>query len=218
MKNIIFILVTCFTMAGYSQEIRSHLTKLNLKGKIKSVKETQYKVIEKFGETIKVKSRFFTWMFNEKGNIMEEKENNFKYKYDEKGNLMEKDRYSSDGSFLDYKHTYTYDEKGNMIEENGYDNAYAYSKGILDYQSLHKYDEKGNLIEKNRYDSRGNLNYKDKYDKKGSKIETSYYDSEDRLAYKSNYTYKYDPQGNWIIQTEYGNNKSVIIEREIEYY
>lgn len=142
MKKI--ILATLSASCNQSEK-KNDLTEENLKGKVKSIKETPYEAVDKFGQI-------------EKGNVLYD---NFIFPftiYDEKGNKIEENHYDSDGN-LSSKDTYEYDENGNNIEKNNYD-----SDGRLGYKLIYKYNEKGNMIEKNNYDSNGRLDYKYTYE------------------------------------------------------
>ncbi len=235
MKKIILATLSVLYLVSYGQSKKKNdLTEENLKGKVKSIKETTYEAVDKFGQIEKGNvfyDRFsllfnspFTIIYNEKGNKIEKNYYNSDgslkskttYKYDEKGNNIEENIYGSDGS-LKSKTTYKYDKKGNNIEENTYD-----SDSRLNFKATYKYNEKGNIIEKNYYDSDGRLNFKAtyKYDKKGNNIEYNicYSDgSLDKTTYK--YKYEYDKNNNWTQQVTYENNKPTqITERIIEYY
>ena len=143
MKKI--ILATLSASCNQSEK-KNDLTEENLKGKVKSIKETTYKAVDKFEQI-------------EKGDVL----NNYFNIYNEKGNKIEDNFYDSDGN-LSSKDTYEYDEKGNKIEENWYN-----SDGSLDSKYTYKYDEKGNIIEENYHNSNGRLyekhTYKYEYDK-----------------------------------------------------
>ena len=234
MKKIILATLSVLCLVSCNQlekktEKKNDLTEENLKGKVKSIKETPYDAIEKFGQLEKGDvsySVFFPSSFtiyNEKGNKIEVNGYNpdgslyskTTYKYDEKGNKIEQNKYNSNGS-LDYKSTYKYDEKGSNIEENRYN-----SDGSLIVKYTYKYDEKGNIIEVNGNHPDGSFLSKStfKYDKKGNKIEENINYATDWLDSKSTYKYEYDKNNNWIQQVEYKNNKPIqITERIIEYY
>ena len=147
MKKIILAILSVLYLVSYGQlEKKNDLTEENLKGKVKSIKETTYKAVDKFGQI-------------KKGNVL----NNYFTIYNKKGNTIEGNEYYSDGS-LNYKTTYKYDEKGNKIEKN-----IDGSVDRLGYKYTYKYDEKGNTIEQNIYyhGSRPaeNYSYKYEYDK-----------------------------------------------------
>ena len=199
MKKIILAILSVLYLVSYGQlEKKNDLTEENLKGKVKSIKETTYKAVDKFGQI-------------KKGNVL----NNYFTIYNKKGNTIEGNEYYSDGS-LNYKTTYKYDEKGNKIEKN----TYKYD-GSLNYKTTYKYDEKGNKIEKNIDGSVDRLGYKYtyKYDEKGNTIEQNIYYHGSRPAENYSYKYEYDKNNNWTQEIEYFNTIPVYItERIIEYY
>ena len=226
MKKIILAILSVLRLVSCKQsEKKNDLTEENLKGKVKSIKETPYEAVDKFGQIEKGNVLYDDFIFpftiyDEKGNKIEEyhydEDGNLSskdtYEYDEKGNNIERNWYDSDGR-LGYKLIYKYNEKGNIIEENYYD-----SNGSLSYKTTYKYDKKGNKIEDNSYDSDGSLNSKTtyKYDEKGNMIE---YNTDGRFGEKYTYKYEYDKNNNWIQQVTYEDNKPIqITERIIEYY
>ena len=225
MEKIILAILSVLRLVSCKQsEKKNDLTEENLKGKVKSIKETLYEAVDKFGQIEKGNwfNNYFT-IYDKKGNIIEENDydsdgslnSKTTYKYDEKGNKIEENDYDSDGR-LSYKYTYKYDEKGNIIEENHYD-----SDGRLRSKYTYKYDKKGNMIEANFYNSDGSLSFKFtyKYDEKGNMIEVTYYDSDGSLNYKTTYKYEYDKNNNWTQKIQYRNTiPNIITERIIEYY
>ena len=226
MKKIILVILSVLCLVSCNQsEKKNDLTEENLKGKVKSIKETLYEAVDKFGQIEKgdVLNNYFN-IYNEKGNKIEENRYDsdgslyFKdtYKYDEKGNKIEENRYNSDGSLYS-KTTYKYDEKGNMIEDNFYDS----DDGSFIYKNTYKYDEKGNKIEEYHYDEDGKFIYKNtyKYDEKGNIIEEKIYHSDGRFGNTYTYKYEYDKNNNWTQRIKYKNTiPRRITERIIEYY
>ena len=157
MKKIILATLSVLYLVSYGQSKKKNdLTEENLKGKVKSIKETTYEAVDKFGQIEKGNVFYdrFSLLFNSPFTII----------YNEKGNKIEKNYYNSDGS-LKSKTTYKYDKKGNNIEENTYD-----SDSRLNFKATYKYDKKGNNIEYNICYSDGSLDkttykYKYEYDK-----------------------------------------------------
>ena len=166
MKKIILATLSVLCLVSCNQlekktEKKNDLTEENLKGKVKSIKETPYDAIEKFGQLEKGDvsySVFFPSSFtiyNEKGNKIEVNGYNpdgslyskTTYKYDEKGNKIEK---NIDGSVdrLGYKYTYKYDEKGNTIEQNIY---YHGSRPAENYSYKYEYDKNNNWTQEIEY-------------------------------------------------------------------
>ena len=106
MREILSLFFVGLFLIGFSQkeEKQTDLEKENLKGKVKSVTETQYRSVEKFGEL-------------QKGNLYEK----YTFKYDYKGNKTEFADYNSDGSLRDKRtFKYEYDSKGNWTKRVSY--------------------------------------------------------------------------------------------------
>ena len=248
-KQWLAFLTMCFLVfACGSDDKKNDLEETNLNGKVKSVKETMYSAVEKFGEP--VKDEFITqyvYYFNKDGFIKEtdvfnesdELKERWKRKYDDDGNLIESNMYNSDGE-LEEKRKGKYDD-GNIIE------AYIYDKyGELKEKWKHEYDNDGNKIESSIYDKDGELKERWKYkyyddgnqtesnnynegeelkgswvskkDDDGNLIELNYYE-DGELMFKTEYEYKEFDNKNWLIRIGYEEEKATeIIEREIEYY
>ncbi len=136
-KIILLIILSSLCFNSFAQK-KNDLTKENLKGKVKSLKITKYKAIDKFGEIIKGK-----------------KEDAYHILYNEKGNKTEVSHYKPNGN-LDYKGIYKYNERGNLIEDSFYK-----SDGRLDCKSVYKYDERGSQIEVSHYKPDGSLRNKE---------------------------------------------------------
>ncbi|MFA5557000.1 MAG: hypothetical protein WCY06_00040 [Flavobacteriaceae bacterium] len=231
---IVGLFLILFFVGCKSEKTENDLTKANLKGKVKSTKETPYKAVEKFGEVTKgnvyINKFYFSddnldiissikhIVYNEIGNETENRDydsngNTLKrrtFNYDEKGKRISQSVYNPKG--LEYKESYKYDEKGNQIEWSWYN-----SDGKLKSKYPCKYDEKGNLIEQSRYNSYGELKWKHtyKYDEKGNEIEESRYDSDGELDLK--YTSKYDEKGNKIEESKYNPDGELVSKTTSKY-
>ena len=246
MKKLILILLCLpmiFSCRDEKNKIENDLSKENIIGNPKEIKEYRYSAKELFGEAQKEKLLHENIVrFNSEGNITEFIRNNSqsyktyyneitkqkekthiydgeelvgleKYKYDENGNQIEESSYSN-GKLVGLE-KYKYDENGNQIEKS------SYSDGELDRRSFkYKYDENGNQIEKGSY-FEGKLErfYKYKYDENGNKIETNKFYSDGELGYSKKNKYSYLKNKNWIKYIEYNeqNNPTYIIEREFIY-
>ena len=219
MKNIkVQLLFTVLLIVTLSCSVENDLSKTELKGKVKSVKEISYSAIKKFGKLTKdVKKRennkeYDTYKeYNIEGNIILEQkyyssgsmrdQNSFKYK----GMLklgFDTEFYNGD-KILNFKSIFKYDDKRNIIEESNY---YDIDESPVK-KTTYKYDDKGNQVEMAIYSEDGNLNLKDisKYDNKGNKVEFNSYSGNGDLRFKS--IYEYDDQGNeveWISYNEDG--------------
>lgn len=190
------------------------LKRLNLKGKVESLKEIPYEAIERFGIIEKGKisrnhSQFehYKILFNNKGNVK------IRYTYDSEGKTIEKytsiyddndwliesqkhtNRYTTFGN-LDYKWIYKYDEKGNQIESSKFN-----YDGQLDMMEKHKNDSNGNAFQTDNYNSDGRLvlQWQSEYDEKGNMVLRKGYDSEGRLFWTL--TSKYNRRGNLVEMT-----------------
>lgn len=163
-------------------------------GNVKSLRETSYGVIEKFGKITKGKIilNFGKIFFNRNGKEIE------KYVYD---------RFNKD---IETKWTYKYDDKGNVIEKNDYmfvqhlstkSFKNKYYKGVLVEQEEHlgnhlwkkihyKYDDKLNVVQQVTYDKYGEIIERIiyRYDENGNVITKKWYLNNKLFSHKS---YKY---------------------------
>ena len=117
MEKIILVILSVLCLVSCNQsEKKNDLTEENLKGKVKSIKETTYEAVDKFGQI-------------EKGDILVDSsavytdDGRFKI-YNEKGNKIEENWYDSDGSLYE-KHTYKYeyDKNNNWTQRIQYKNT-----------------------------------------------------------------------------------------------
>ncbi|MCL2327972.1 MAG: hypothetical protein FWC39_05595 [Bacteroidetes bacterium] len=119
-------------------------------GNVKSVKETTYKVSEKFGEAIKGEIlNTAVWKYDDKGRLVEEPYK--KYKYDANGNKTEQATHDSVGN-LKTRITWSYNEKNKITEQNKYD-----SDRKLISKTKWKYNDDGYCIDKSKFDKEGKL-------------------------------------------------------------
>ena len=221
MKKLLLILLCLpmiFSCRDEKNKIENDLSKYNIIGNPKEIKEHHYSAKELFGEAQKEKLLHENILrFNSEGNITEFIRNNsqsYKTYYNEITKQKEK-THIYDGEELVALKKYKCDENGNQIEES------SYSDGELDRRSFkYKYDENGNQIEKGSY-FEGKLErfYKYKYDENGNKIETNKIYSDGELGYSKKNKYSYFKDKNWIKHIEYNeqNNPTYIIEREFIY-
>lgn len=236
-----FFIISCSTE---SKKPKNSIENLDLKGKVKSLVETNYYTEIKDGKIQKTKVlSVIICLFNEKGNFIERKYfdsdsiqiSKSIFKYDMEGNLIEKITIDKAGD-LAYKETYKYDGKENLIEKISLNNS-----AKSEYKETYKYDEKGNEIEMNSYITDGSLGviyvFKDeggniinnknkpyngpgtkilnKYDEKGNKTEERLYKWDG--MFDSKYINKFDVQGNKIESDVYNSNDSLIYKFIYEY-
>ena len=218
MKNIFpLILVMIATVSCANDQGKDVLYDFNLKGKVKSIRQSNFAALEKDGEIItgtKIDNMNFTAythvevaQFNEDGNMYETNgygsEGNLIYKmtvnHGENGNLIGDYSYDLNNELIN-KCDYNYHENGYMSEAN------CIGENGVRYTLKFKFDEFGNMYELNEYGSGGELvyNYTYKYDKDRNMIEGIWYKPEDSLRIK--WTYKYDKYGNWIEKNTYNSN------------
>jgi hypothetical protein len=180
-----------------------------LKGKVKSMKEFSYKAITTIsGAIIKdsIKTEYLATkdvyiIFNANGYKIEgrgfTKEGVEAYKwvytYDENQKLIKGTLVHDNPEYLT-TYSYIYNENGKLKQQDVKDYL-----GNLAYKDVYIYDEKGNIIELGRYDytAEDYYEYDDYYD--------DYYEME--YIYEK-YIYTYDPSGNAISESYYGNETS----------
>lgn len=104
---------------------------MKLYGKVKTLKQIQYDVVEKFGKITKEKinSSYF---------------DNYYSFFNKEGYLIEENFYNSDGS-LNQKYNYKYDNKGNKIEQIRLE-QFGVVKRIITYK--YEYDKNNNWIKR----------------------------------------------------------------------
>ena len=193
------------------------LERLELKGRVKSREQTEFKFEIKNGFAIKTKGIVKkVEHYNEMGfrteKISYDKNgtmtHKYKYTLDEKGNILERARHDSNGSvtsltrykrekkgdFVEvvtgkkYVQTYTYDIQGNLAEHE-----FASIDGKPLWKTAYKYGPSGLLIKKTSFTYSHNLeqNIAYTYDGKGNLVEKD--DSNNGKT-----SYKYDQQGKRI--------------------
>jgi YD repeat-containing protein len=167
-----------------------------------------------------------TYSYNKNGNVIEAIDNDGGYSnyiYDEKGYLIGIDFHIVKETYSIQKYVFLNDNKGNLLERKGYD---FYNR--LSSTSTFKYDEHGNIIESKEYDIKGDLKtqYIYMYNESGKKTEeyvtgkvliSGKYKGLYYGTYTSKITYKYDENGNVILQMIYGENDEIEYIRELEY-
>lgn len=186
-KTVITIgLISIFFSCENTKNIENDLSLHKLSGNIKSVKETSFEAVERFGEITKGKRV---------GEVFGKRD--YYILYNKEGNMLEDNRYKSNGK-LSYKSTFEYNDNGKIIGVNDYN-----SNEVLTEKQIYSYDNKGYLVENNTYASDGSLKSKTKYkyDYKGNIIEKDVYDSSGDET--SRETYKFDDKGNQIEEYSY---------------
>lgn len=231
----VFTLILLYSCINESNN-KNDLLNDNLSGSVKSLKETSYEAIEKFGEVVKgekkrsnnfIKDSYI--LYNKEGNVIEINEYNSKghiifkkVNVFENGLLVEEKEYSSD-EYLEKRLVNTFDINKNCIEKLWYD-----SSGYLLLKVTYKYNENNQLIESNDYGTDNSHYFKTLfvYNDNGYLIENNQYQNNGNLNRKS--IYKYDKEGNQIekhisavgggfIKYSYSYNKKGLVTEEISY-
>jgi hypothetical protein len=173
MKRAIILFLPIFI--GFSCKTRnenSDWVKLNLNGKVKSIREISYNAFEKFGEAKKTKrGRRYSWeydtlfIFNKFGQFTEKYLFNsddsavgkFIYSYDNTRFVKKIIKYDSTNK-VEYSWHFYYDTRFNLLESslvnNNFDTTYSYK---------YKYDNLNNIINEYCYYSDGSLVYSNTY-------------------------------------------------------
>lgn len=213
---------------------------LGLKGNIESVKETEYDVIEKFGEAEPDDITNVTvYNFDEEGNLIKTA------MYDKYGEaLFVTENSYKDGEFVQYTTKSHYDEllsTSKVIEKDGDNCKYEIRRGdditISEFTKSGKYNcvtekKDGNIIQKreNWFDGNDNLIEakvtkgeeviywtKSKFDKNNNEIECERLKGGDEGIFTFSYS-SFDDIGNWTEKKAKKNGEFVsITKREIKY-
>ena len=121
--SLLFLLLPVFLPAQ-----NTDYYKWNLQGKVNTIKETSYRVIEKNGEIVKDGAEYyFINEFNDAGNKTVDTKygidgkilKNYTYKYDDKNRRIEEVQYINDKELL-RTIGYVYDSQGLLIEDESF--------------------------------------------------------------------------------------------------
>lgn len=141
-------------------KIKNDLIEKKINGEVKTITETAYSVVEKFGKVLKDTLYYKSVAnFNEFGNTVERTSFNFDgeenyrevYKYNENNVVNEVKYYFS--KIYNSKQTFEYDKKGNLILQNSFEGP----KEQFTYRYVFENDEKNNLKKMSSYSSDGKL-------------------------------------------------------------
>ena len=171
MRKYIFVLIVfSLVLFCHSQE-KNSITTGNLKGKVKTLKETIYEIDKNQNKTL-----FIT-----------EEERPYKVFFDERGNVVENEQYNSEGKvFLKYINIYTY--HNNIIKSKE-----SYCRGYLCMnkgKTITKYNNKGLVIEITIYDNKGEVISTEKFQ----------YDEKDKLVKETLKGFYYSEGGDFEIE------------------
>ncbi|MFV8374977.1 hypothetical protein [Flavobacterium sp. LB1P71] len=223
---------------------KNDLEKENLQGNVISVKQSNFKVTEKFGEPVKGEKNCVELntceiikKYNDLGNEIEFSEfDSFgiafitKIKYNEKNQKVEQNRYTPEEGKRVMQFKSKYDLSGNCIElssDAGYIEKKEYDKNnnlIKEHikyapfgefvESTYFYNEKNEIIRK--IYAEGKTEYS--YFEDGNIKDEIYYNKDGSIQTKGSYTYEYDEHKNWKVQIAYDDGVPISYsERIIEY-
>lgn len=183
---------------GVPPPLETDLQKHELKGKVKSVIETKYNAVMKFGEAEKADAiSTITYLYNTNGMmtevteelIKEKMKQVIKYTYN-KGNLLTSQSVWKDGKKS--RAECIYSDKGHLIEYNVYGD-----KDELVQKMKFERSSQGLSMEENTYFGDGRLKEREKMTYSGSNLtEKKVYDSD--AAHTRTYLYTYDSADNCI--------------------
>ena len=173
--------------------MKNELTRLELKGRIKSLVETEFSASDLYLEIGNGKiKRTVIKLFNEYGNYIEVNECN------------------AVGESV-YKCIYTYDYKGREIKND----TFKFKDRLVEIH-MSQYDNNDNKTNSTQFhpDGRVHAIYNYKYDKRGNLIELLTDDMDANIKYK--YTYHYDDTGN-VIESNYYDSYSAEPKELLEF-
>ncbi|MDR1846548.1 MAG: hypothetical protein LBR17_00300 [Bacteroidales bacterium] len=220
-----------FCNVAKAQNTKTDWEKDGLKGKVKSVKTTDYIAVTKTdGDKMIIdKGEVVTHGRNKTTEIVETYDQNGMKATDKTASKEQVDswtygdvnstkmyRYNTDGSLQagewkpsSYFYTYRTNAQGGFLERN------TYCDGQVQTEVLSKFDLQGNKVS----DKSSSQNVVFTYDDKGNKIEKRVSDKDGKILFQYTYYYEFDRTGNWIKCMEMlFANPVKISERIIEYY
>lgn len=202
-------IVVCLLLASCSHDrYRNSLLKLSLKGKVKTMEQTEYKVKSANAKNDDDSAlNKGAWHFNNRGNISEEitwltndHQKKCVYKFDESGRPAQSLKYNDDSSFA-YKTLFIYDADGLLTGQNQYD-----GKDSLNLTMRYVYDAKGNVTEETSRWVTGKLLRKNvfTYNDKEQEIACSFFNADSNIVMRV--TYAYNDSGYKVEEHKYGED------------
>lgn len=219
------------SVVAFAQNSKNDVEDKSLKGKVKSLREISYYIINKISSVEKksiIDGKNVLMLFNKEGYFTETTsyniDNSIKHKniytYNNKKRHTETKRVDEKGILLT-KYIPIYNEKGQKIEYYHYN-----PKGEVTQKSTFSYDEKGNLINKTTFDAKGEKLHEDnlKYNNNNLFIGNSFisfaynekqnneyiYDDNNRKIKSSSSFYDIDNNLVSKVDFDYNENEDVI--------
>lgn len=212
MLNIVFSIIV------FAQQ--SDCERMNLNGKIKSMKETFKTITWNSGSEVKDSIEFYYINeYNTSGNKTSDTKyqpdgkviKKYSYIYDKEEKRQEQKQFLPDGKIL-LEIYYKYDSKGILIEDYG-----VKGDGKPDKTMKYIYDDQGNVVEDNSFNADGILQkrFTYKYDNRGNKVENCRFSANGDLEKKIILTY--DIQNNATEEYYYKADNTIITRIENKY-
>jgi YD repeat-containing protein len=161
-SKFIILLLSVFCITGCTVKQNNDIKKLNLRGKVKSVKTTSFEAVEKSGEITKG-AELKIYNYNERN------ETNYQYVLFEQSGRITESLFNTMGARdeAEIRNIIKYNDKGLIIENREYC-VYGVSNEHTEVVTTFTYDKNNLLIEVKNGDN-NSVCYK--YDKNGYKIE-----------------------------------------------
>lgn len=221
MKKYLLIFILSITVCLQSCQIHkiNDLTRLNIKGSITEIRESDYKPIEKFGEILrgdKVESDILIFSTD------------IQLKFNKYGNMVQKNVFTK-GDTLGISLNFEYDKDNRLskiysnskIENNIKMDSLEFSNDVIFNEIcssldsgnilkiLFEYDIDNNKIIKDVYDCSNKFRIReiDKF-KHGKRTETTAYNQDGKLNFRINYTYQ--NLGRKIEEEKYDQNGEIL--------
>ena len=209
-KISVFSILLFIAIGSFAQFKTLTLADLDMKGKVKSVNETTYLGVLKFGDLTKGnKTTYSEEKFNKEGLATKrdytyydedgKKEDGFiqSFTFDKKNQLVELEEEDVEEEEL-YRYKLTNDAQGKVQVMD-----VLSKKGKLIFRHKFKYNSAGKVIEEVKYDSDGNPNEKitTSYSSDGKRHEEIIFDKSDKIKEKN--IYVFDERGNKIESTNF---------------
>ncbi|MFH2095238.1 MAG: hypothetical protein ABIJ16_06020 [Bacteroidota bacterium] len=226
-SSVLFILAFLFAVVPDQNDPdkRNDLKKMELRGKVKSLKEISYEVMEKSDVIVKGKRIYPSveydsyYCFNQAGYVVESKIYNItdntiytnQYKYNADNQRMVRIKTGSDEG-KSAKWTYSYNARGKLLSQNYYS-----PQDKLICKETYTYDDQEVLLrmDKKFMNGLGHSYYTYITNSLGYVKEKSQYDNNNKLEYK--YLYSYDSKGNLLAESSFMEGKEFVSKTEYKY-
>lgn len=150
-RNLTFILLAAFVTYSCSNSKKNDLPMQEVSGKVKSIRTTGYKAVEKFGEI-------------SEGDVLSGDGLNNIIKFNKEGYITEISNFNNKGDLVK-KSIYVFDDDGKIIKINIYD-----GNGDEIGRTVYTYDSDDRVTKIVDYDKSGKINFTQKLEWEGDKV------------------------------------------------